>query len=387
MLFFVFIILFKNAESQTYHCPYFPLEYGKEWHYEAITLTYTDTLVVSVVDTATINGEFYFCYAPYGPRASWPRYWLRPEPWQIYALNMSDSSEYLLFDFKAEINTNWYIPPDSSQYNVPVNQCDWGSIVQLMSKNDTVYNQNRLLANTTLFSHYQRPCYDAGIASTNFYKDIGIVFFAQITEGDVMDYHLIIDKEDTLSTLGKYTIVGNPCLTVPCIPGVVSAVSIKNTNYVLSQNDSWFWNGEFSWNDYIPHMYDSVEVSGIITERKDVLGKTYYTFELIEFAKYNPVFIENIDEILLPERDCLIGNYPNPFNPSTVIQYSIANPGMVTLNVYDVNGRIVTNLIRQKQSRGQYKFQFDARDLPSGIYFYCLATAESVQTRKMILIR
>ncbi|MBC8042386.1 MAG: T9SS type A sorting domain-containing protein [Rhizobacter sp.] len=80
-------------------------------------------------------------------------------------------------------------------------------------------------------------------------------------------------------------------------------------------------------------------------------------------------------------------NYPNPFNPSTTISYSIALASSVRLVVYDVLGREVATLISAKQAAGNYRVNFNASNLSSGVYFYRLQSGANVQTRKMLLVK
>ena len=95
--------------------------------------------------------------------------------------------------------------------------------------------------------------------------------------------------------------------------------------------------------------------------------------------------VEPIDE-LLPKTLELSQNYPNPFNPTTNIAFSIPeNSGHVKLAVYDILGRIVTTLVDQEMTSGNYNINFDASNLPSGIYMYRLSTSTNTKTMKMIL--
>ncbi|MGA3286953.1 MAG: T9SS type A sorting domain-containing protein [Bacteroidota bacterium] len=81
-------------------------------------------------------------------------------------------------------------------------------------------------------------------------------------------------------------------------------------------------------------------------------------------------------------------NYPNPFNPSTVISYSLPKDGMVSLKVFDIVGREVAVLIQnQTVAAGVHTVVFDASQLPSGVYFYRLASGQFTETKKMLLIR
>ena len=80
-------------------------------------------------------------------------------------------------------------------------------------------------------------------------------------------------------------------------------------------------------------------------------------------------------------------NFPNPFNPSTEIRFSIANTGMTTLKVYDVLGREVASLVNQELAAGSYKATFDASRLASGTYIYELRSGEARITKKMMLLK
>ena len=105
-------------------------------------------------------------------------------------------------------------------------------------------------------------------------------------------------------------------------------------------------------------------------------------------------------EIVSPNKFILEQNFPNPFNPSTTIRYTISTPpsssplakgrnevGFVTLKVYDVLGNEVATLVNEVQSSGYYEVEFYAEKLSSGIYFYELIAGNLIQTRKMILLR
>ncbi|NOX64881.1 MAG: T9SS type A sorting domain-containing protein [Chlorobi bacterium] len=95
--------------------------------------------------------------------------------------------------------------------------------------------------------------------------------------------------------------------------------------------------------------------------------------------------VESTDK-LIPETMVLSQNYPNPFNPTTVIAFSVPqNSGHVTLSVYDILGREIATLVDDEMTAGNYKVQFDASNLPSGIYMYRLSSNAGSTTMKMIL--
>ncbi|MCW8961442.1 MAG: T9SS type A sorting domain-containing protein, partial [Ignavibacteriaceae bacterium] len=80
-------------------------------------------------------------------------------------------------------------------------------------------------------------------------------------------------------------------------------------------------------------------------------------------------------------------NYPNPFNPSTTIRFSIINPDVVKIKIYDVLGREVKTLVNEFKQAGTYEIQFNASSLASGIYLYRIESGNFVQTKKMILLK
>jgi len=89
----------------------------------------------------------------------------------------------------------------------------------------------------------------------------------------------------------------------------------------------------------------------------------------------------------IPEVFALDQNYPNPFNPTTSISYSIASAGKVNLKDFDVSGRAIMTLVDQMQTPGHYQVTFNARQLPSGFYFYTLVKGAERMTKKMLLVK
>ncbi|MCI0479386.1 YCF48-related protein, partial [Candidatus Uhrbacteria bacterium] len=80
-------------------------------------------------------------------------------------------------------------------------------------------------------------------------------------------------------------------------------------------------------------------------------------------------------------------NYPNPFNPSTRIDFAVDVDGRVTLNVYDVSGRLVATVMDENLKAGSYNVMFNADRLATGVYFYKLSTNAGDITRKMVVVR
>lgn len=93
----------------------------------------------------------------------------------------------------------------------------------------------------------------------------------------------------------------------------------------------------------------------------------------------------NMTSSINNEYENSITNYPNPFNPATVISYSIKERGLVQIKVYDILGRVVAVLVDEYKDAGRYSITFNAGNLSSGFYVYSIKTAGFSQTRKMML--
>jgi len=93
------------------------------------------------------------------------------------------------------------------------------------------------------------------------------------------------------------------------------------------------------------------------------------------------------DPTVLPETTILSPNYPNPFNPSTTISYSLPSSGPVRLAVHDMLGREVAVLVDGMTPAGTHQVRFDASSLTSGLYLYTLETPSDRHTRSMLLIK
>ena len=93
----------------------------------------------------------------------------------------------------------------------------------------------------------------------------------------------------------------------------------------------------------------------------------------------------SVNESNLLNTYSLSQNFPNPFNPSTRINYNVGEPGLVQLKIYNVLGVEVVTLVNEQQNSGNYTADFNAARLSSGVYFYSLSVNNFTQTRKMIL--
>jgi hypothetical protein len=102
-------------------------------------------------------------------------------------------------------------------------------------------------------------------------------------------------------------------------------------------------------------------------------------------GKDNKVNVE--DKILIPLAFILEQNYPNPFNPSTKISWQSPVGSWQTLKVYDVLGNEIAILVNEYKPAGNYEIEWNASNLPSGVYIYQLRTGTNIQIKKMLLLK
>ena len=95
---------------------------------------------------------------------------------------------------------------------------------------------------------------------------------------------------------------------------------------------------------------------------------------------------------ITPSKFSLYQNYPNPFNPFTTIKYSTIDKGIVKIDIYDIRGRLIRNLVNQYQESGLKFYRWDSKDdfgrsVSAGVYFLQLTSKNLIQTKKMLLIK
>jgi hypothetical protein len=89
----------------------------------------------------------------------------------------------------------------------------------------------------------------------------------------------------------------------------------------------------------------------------------------------------------VPAEFSLMQNMPNPFNPSTVISFTLPQDGHVRLSIYTIEGKLVTVLVDDFVNSGYHTYTWDARNMPSGMYFYSLKTGGFSGSKKMMLLK
>ena len=112
-----------------------------------------------------------------------------------------------------------------------------------------------------------------------------------------------------------------------------------------------------------------------------------FTSEWSEVRNFNLMSLTNTEDELVIEEFALHQNFPNPFNPSTVITFDVKNVQDVKVQVFDLSGRLVKTLVNNKTSPGRHQVVFDASTLSSGVYLLRMQAGYFIDTKKITLIK
>ncbi len=101
-------------------------------------------------------------------------------------------------------------------------------------------------------------------------------------------------------------------------------------------------------------------------------------------GKINDINEENRS---LPENYELYKNFPNPFNSSTIIRYSIPKREQVTIKIYDLLGRLITTLVNKNEKAGEHRSELNTNNLSSRVYFYQFIAEKYISSKTMLLFK
>lgn len=207
---------------------------------------------------------------------------------------------------------------------------------------------------------------DSFYASYQIGENLEVRDFGRIKMiGDAYGTIILPDGSTRSALRVKIDREGSDTLAINGIPITIN--KFRSTTYQWYTNESKY--------PVLGISYINLLTNGILYNYKQV----DYNTETFTNVKDEPNL--NVNEFELSQ------NFPNPFNPSTVINYQISKSSKVTLKVYDIIGNEITTLVNNQQPAGKYTVEFNASNLPSGVYLYRLEAGTFVKTRKMILIK
>jgi hypothetical protein len=195
----------------------------------------------------------------------------------------------------------------------------------------------------------------------------------------------------------------NPTLTVVAPNG--------GENWVVGTVRSVKWNRQDVNNIKIEYSTDNGSVWLVVVESRPAGGIRSHSWTIpntpstqclvritdIDDASVNDVSnntftiqeVVSVDDLQsgIPEEYELYQSYPNPFNPSTTIKFSLPEAADVILNIYNTLGQKVAQLVSSKLEAGRYSYQWDAGNIATGLYIYELRTDKFVSVKKMMLLK
>ena len=151
----------------------------------------------------------------------------------------------------------------------------------------------------------------------------------------------------------------------------------------VAKFDGTSWQAWTTANSPLPHK----QVEAISLDRLGNLWISCASEGIAVFKEGGVITNQNLNFTALPDNYILDQNFPNPFNPTTKISFSIPRAGLVNLKVFDISGREVADLVNEFKNAGQYRITFDGSSLSSGVYFYSLSSQNFRETKKMILVK
>jgi hypothetical protein len=168
-------------------------------------------------------------------------------------------------------------------------------------------------------------------------------------------------------------------------------------SYGMGSDDMWLVrtdvNGELLWHktlggsssDVAFSVQQSFDGGFIVTGHTLSFGAGVHDVWLVKIAAEELTAISGSDA--MAGGFVNLNNFPNPFNETTVIELSIPQKEFVSLEVYDLNGRLIKTLLKGMVEKGTYQLNFEAGSLEGGIYFYKLKSKRFSEARKMILLK
>jgi hypothetical protein len=187
----------------------------------------------------------------------------------------------------------------------------------------------------------------------------------------------IIEGDTSMLTIGELYLDGE--LQVPLI---MDEYPTRDTVYYEVKRDLWntslrIGNSGVTDTRGFQGVIDEIQVYDIALTKEQI--ETVMTGAVVADVKES--------KSILPAAFYLLENYPNPFNPITMINYQLPMTNEVELSIYNLVGQKIATLVSERQAAGTYRVHWDASGFASGVYLYRLHAGNYVETKKMVLVR
>ncbi len=253
-----------------------------------------------------------------------------------------------------------------------------GNINEIKVDNDTIVNNTKYFRKLDMFFPYDSTYFylerNDSAKSTTYRLDIEDLD----EDGDSLDEVLLDSLEvPRVTTYLSYRHTwknGDPFPKLPVVIDSFWVVVYGDT--VISRIVSFLAQDELVADKY-----------GVVQIYPEGSPPVLLTGMIINGVTYGNIVNVDKPQESFPSKFRLFNNYPNPFNPTTVIRYNLPEDSYVQLKVFDILGNEVMILVNEEQKIGFYEKNFSGTELPSGVYLYRLQTSKFSKTKKMILIR
>ncbi|HKJ81496.1 MAG TPA: T9SS type A sorting domain-containing protein [Ignavibacteriaceae bacterium] len=183
-----------------------------------------------------------------------------------------------------------------------------------------------------------------------------------------------IHDENTVDAYGSMTLPGGD---------TVQALRVRTDIWTYTST-----NGGYLYNRTISYLFLSTNGTQVLVDAADTTSPSTGVIPVsdITFINATVTDVPNANNTI-PDNFNLEQNYPNPFNPTTIINFSIPKLSLVTIKVYDILGNEIATLVNEEKPAGTYEITWNAANLPSGIYFYRMDAGSFISTKKLILLK
>ncbi|NQT35558.1 T9SS type A sorting domain-containing protein [bacterium] len=331
------------------------------------------------------------------------RFGIRDLAWDGELIWGTDGETVYGFDLGGDVDRSWDIQGDRYSSSITWDHKDeilW--MARISGRSVTGYDRDGNIVSSLNWNEYRiyglaYHGYDPDgfglyVQSINMENDNQEIHKINTIDNDIMFVKTLYSDDD-----GRFE---GGFISDSYFPNATAFFGINNTPD-LDYLDIWFMDAYSGWMDLDP-MAGVIEAGQtqdfelMIRTAKITLGELngnlIFTHNAIGEADTLSIHLQNLNSVskestLAPDIFGITGTYPNPFNSTTTISYSIPSPATVMLGVYDLAGRRVSKLIDGYMQAGIHNVTLNAGDLPSGIYIVHLETVDKSQVRKIALIR
>ncbi len=205
-------------------------------------------------------------------------------------------------------------------------------------------------------------------------------YFSYSEQADYIPVYVEIDENNLPQEIGVF--VNDVCIGARVVEDTITQINAYTTSAPLGEVELELYYGRRSENKRLSkyNCLTSSNPNAILNQLSTENNDNFWYVDLREGSSV----------VQTPEK-VRLNNYPNPFNPSTTISYSVPNDGFIELSVYNIKGQLVKTLVNEDHSSGSYQAVWNGKDnsnknVSTGIYFYKLSTNGQTLTKKMLLL-